>query len=96
MRFTWQYTAKAVHDLKQLDRTIYTRVVKKIATFCSAKDPFVFAKPLEGPWKGYFRFRIGEYRAVFRQEASGELSILLILRVKHRREVYERTIRASL
>lgn len=88
MRYEWRYTAKAVSDLKQLDRAIYTRIVKKVAQFCSSKDPFAFAKSLEGPWKGYFRFRIGEYRVIFRKEASGDLSILFILRVKHRREVY--------
>ena len=89
MRYDWKYTAKAVDDLKRLDRTVQQRILKKISQFCSAKDPFAFAKPLSGPWKRLFRFRIGDYRAVFRKEATGDLSILLILSIKHRREIYE-------
>ena len=89
MHYTWQYTEHALKDLKQLDRTRALGIAKKIATYCSSEDPFVHAKPLQGPWKGLFRFRIGDYRAIFRRDTTGYLIVLLILRVKHRKEVYE-------
>ncbi len=89
MEYTWRYTAKAIHELQSLDPAISARIVKKIAVFCSARDPFVWAQPLQGPWKGLFRFRIGDYRAIFRKEPTGRLIVLLVLSIKHRREVYE-------
>ncbi|MEK7102456.1 MAG: type II toxin-antitoxin system RelE/ParE family toxin [Patescibacteria group bacterium] len=35
-----------------------------------------------------YRFRIGDYRVVFTANKEGNLVILLILRIAHRREVY--------
>ncbi len=89
MAFTWLYTESAISDLKQLDRIVSVRIVKKIAMFCALPDPFVVARPLQGQWKGLWRFRVGDYRIVFRKDLSRQLTLLLILRVKHRREVYD-------
>ena len=48
-----------------------------------------FAKALSGPLQGFSRFRIGDYRVIFEQNASGKIVIYTILRIKHRREIYE-------
>jgi mRNA interferase RelE/StbE len=86
----WQYTRQALLDLQALDRVVATRIVKTIERFCSTENPFAFAKPLKGPGKGLFRFRIGDYRAIFRRDPStGRLLMLLILRIKHRKDVYD-------
>jgi mRNA interferase RelE/StbE len=89
MAVAWRYTERASKDLLALERRAARLVVKKITSYCTAPDPFTFAKPLQGSWKGLFRFRIGDYRAIFRKEPSGQLTLLLILRIKHRKEVYE-------
>lgn len=89
MACAWRYTARASKDLLLLEKRAARLIVKKIRSYCTAPDPLVFAKPLQGPWKGLFRFRIGDYRALFRKEPSGQLILLIILRVKHRKEVYE-------
>ena len=44
--------------------------------------------PLSGQLGGLFRFRIGDYRAIFRPDSRGQIVILLILRVGHRSEIY--------
>ena|ERR1700690_159118 len=43
------------------------------------------AKPLRGEWKGCFRLRTGDWRLIFRP-AGDEI---WIVRISHRREVYE-------
>ena len=89
MEYRWQYTTHASRDLTLLDRQTARIIAKKIRFYCTTPDPFAFAKPLSGTWKGLYRFRIGDYRVIFRKEPSGSVVILLILRVKHRREVYD-------
>lgn len=88
MSYIWKYTEHAVNDLKLLDRLVAQRILKKVAYFCTQENPLVHAKSLKGPFAGVLRFRIGDYRVLFRQESSGELVLLLILRVKHRSDVY--------
>lgn len=88
MSYTCKYTEHAVHDLKLLDQQVAQRVLKKVDFFCRSENPFTHAKPLKGGLEGIFRFRVGDYRVLFRQESSGKIVILLVLRVKHRREVY--------
>ena len=49
-------------------------------------DPRMLGEPLTGQLKGFWRYRIGDYRLVCRI-IDGEL-IVLVLEVGHRREVY--------
>ena len=84
-----RYAERAVTDLGKFDKTVARRIVKKINVYAASSDPFEYAKPLQGPWKGLFRFRIGEYRAIFRKNSAGKITVLLVLTVKHRKEAYE-------
>lgn len=89
MKYEARYTAEALETLDELETQVRARIVKKIGGYCSASNPMAFAKPLTGPFKGLFRFRIGDYRAIFRKDPRGAITILFILTIKHRREVYE-------
>jgi len=43
-------------------------------------------KPLSGKYRGLFRFRVGDYRVIFRIEHAQRLVIVLV--IGHRRDVY--------
>lgn len=43
------------------------------------------AKPLSREWVGHLRIRTGDYRVIFRLVGSD----VLVVRIKHRRDVYE-------
>ncbi|MBI4252588.1 type II toxin-antitoxin system RelE/ParE family toxin [Candidatus Uhrbacteria bacterium] len=58
-------------------------VREKLAFFASCDAPLLFAKKLKGS-KHIYRFRIGNYRAVFRIERS----TCIFLTVKDRKDVY--------
>jgi len=44
-------------------------------------------KPLRGRLTGHFRYRVGDYRVVYRIDEPGRLVVVLL--IAHRREAYE-------
>jgi len=89
MIFDIRLSDSASEDLEDLSVAIAKRITKKLKEIRASSDPMNYAKALTGDLKGLFRFRIGNYRAVFRKESDGTITIILILRVKHRKEIYD-------
>ena len=89
MTYQAQWTHKALKDLLLIGNSIADRITKKVDAYCSNANPLRYAKALKGDFQGLYRFRIGDYRAVFQKQADGTLTILLILRVKHRKDIYD-------
>lgn len=83
-----QYTKNAEEDLNRLERNLAKRIVKKIDFFLQQSHPLRFAQKLKDYELGAYRFRIGDYRAIFDIDGKGNIQILIILRVGHRKEVY--------
>lgn len=82
------YTEHAANDLRVLDKKIAQRIIQKIYFFSQQKNPIVFAKKLKNSALGQYRFRIGDYRALFDLDKRGNIRLLMILRIKHRKDVY--------
>lgn len=83
-----EYTEKALEDLKKLDKRIARRILEKLNFFVQQNNPIQFAKKLKDAQYGEYRFRIGDYRIIFDRNRKGVVQILMILSIKHRREVY--------
>lgn len=88
MRYSLRWDLDATQDLHALPKNIKTTILDKVEWFCKQIDPLHFAKPLSGKLRDLYRFRIGDYRAVFEIFPDGEIRILNILSVKHRKDVY--------
>ena len=88
MRYELFYTKKAWSDLQELDIVDSRRIVTKLRYFVEQSDPIKNSKPLKGVCKGLFRFRIGDYRAVFSKDAKGNVTILTIIRIQRRKDIY--------
>ena len=88
MKYELKWSIDAVKDLSELDRAVADRITKKTLWFCQQSSPWHHAEPLTGTYKGIHRFRVGDYRILFEIDHRGQLQILMVLRVKHRREVY--------
>lgn len=82
------YTNSARRDLSELPKQLAGRIIKKIDYFRQQKNPILFAKRLTNFAYGMYRFRVGDYRIIFDLAKKGQITILLILNVKHRKEVY--------
>lgn len=83
------YSENAVKDLRRIDKNIAQRIIKKIKSFSEKEDIKPFAKALKG-FEEKFRFRIGDYRAIFTIDKAGKIHILMILNVKHRKDIYRK------
>jgi len=85
------YTSSSQKDLKRLDSSVAQRVLKKVNEYSKLDNPMSKAKKLKGFEIDTYRFRVGDYRVVFRQDLkTKKLVVLVVLRVAHRKEVYDK------
>jgi mRNA interferase RelE/StbE len=82
------YSETALKDLKQLDKVVAKRIVLKIKDNADQIDPLLRAKPLVGKLGGWYRYRIGDYRAIFSIDADNQIILLKVLQVRHRKDIY--------
>jgi mRNA-degrading endonuclease RelE of RelBE toxin-antitoxin system len=71
-------------DYEDLPATIQARVndvIERLKQWPNVSG----AKPLRREWSGHFRIRTGDWRVIFRPVTP----CLLVVRIKHRSEVYE-------
>ena len=88
MASTIRFADKALADLKRLGPEPRRRIVRCLETrVAPAPDPRAFGRPLTGDKVGLWRYRVGDYRIICRITDGGDL-IVLVLRVGHRRDVY--------
>lgn len=70
-------------NLARLDITIQKNIKEKLVYFSQIENPIFFARKLRG-YKDIFRFRISDYRVIFKVVKK---TILLLL-VQHRKNIY--------
>lgn len=80
MRFV--FTARAMDDLRALDRQVQRRLLRKIAFYFAKPQPLKFSEPLTRV--GAHRLRIGDYRVIFDLERGRAV----IHRIGHRKDIY--------
>ena len=88
MKYQLLYTKRAISDLEELSVKDSQRIIKKLKYFSEQTNPLEHSKSLKGLYKGLYRFRIGDYRAIFSKDAQGTLTLLTIITVRHRKDVY--------
>ncbi len=86
MTYTVKWDGDALEDLSSLGKAEAIRIVKKIESHL-VKDPLNLGKPLSGNLASLYRYRIGDYRVIY-QIFKNEL-IVVVVRVGHRKDVYE-------
>lgn len=85
LRIEW--TARAVRDMRRLNVQDRERIIGRIERY--AGDPAAFARQVVSLTGSPFRrIRVGNYRVLFRIERE-VVAIMLVLRVRHRREAYD-------
>lgn len=88
MNWTYQVHEDADRDLDDLGPAARFEITawleKRIK---GAADPKHFGKPLRGELKGFWRYRVRDYRILCRLEKS--VLIVVVVAVGHRSSVYE-------
>ena len=87
MTYTVEISSSAAKSIAKIDKNTRLRIVGAIELLAlDPRPPGV--KMLRGGEQGLWRARVGDYRIVYTIE--DDRLIVLVLRVAHRREVYDR------
>ena len=76
------YKSSVEQDLKKIDRPVVRRLLTKLERVFSTNP--AAGEPLQGEFRGMFKYRIGDYRVLYVRIPDG----VLVLRIRHRRESY--------
>lgn len=88
MKYSVEYTPRAVKELKKLDKQTRALIfgwIEKNLVGC--ENPRQHGKGLTANRSGQWRYRIGDYRLI--AEIQDDKVVILVLTVGHRREVYD-------
>ena len=87
MNYRIEYLESVVAaDIPLLSKAVQRRIKQAIETKLSS-HPIEFGKPLRYSLKGARCVRVGDYRVIYTIEPN---DVVLIVRIGHRREVYEK------
>jgi mRNA interferase RelE/StbE len=79
-----KWTEGATKDLERLDRPVARRILRKLSWF-SKNFQSIVPEPLSGQLRGTFKFRIGDWRAVYTLEGK----TIVIQFIGHRSYIYQ-------
>jgi mRNA interferase RelE/StbE len=84
LKYRLVYTHRAIKDIQRLEPALKKRIGKTLLRY--EEDSLKYAVRLTESKLGTYRFRIGDYRAIFDLEGNE----IVVLRVGHRRDIYKR------
>ena len=95
MKWSIEFAKSVKQDLKKINPVDRTMIFKSLEQFEQNFDEIYEQelissskiKKLHGEWEGFFRLRLRSYRVIY--EKMGDKLIVLVVRVAHRRGVYE-------
>lgn len=83
--FKVAFEHEAEKEFLSFQKSVQIQIATKIREL--QKGHFLGDKALQGRHKGKFRKHAGDYRIIYLKE--GELLVITIIRVAHRKEVYD-------
>ena len=88
MRYDVQYSENARKALKKIDSFQSEIIISWIGkNLLGCENPRLHGKPLSGDKKDFWRYRVGAYRII--TDIQDSLLIIEIIKVGHRREIYD-------
>ena len=83
-----EYSRTAAKALQRMDRTLRIRMRDAIEGLTQT-PPKGDIKPMEGKPAGRYRLRVGGYRVIYRYNHDGVMTVLYILDVGPRGDIYK-------
>ncbi|MBZ1345503.1 MAG: type II toxin-antitoxin system RelE/ParE family toxin [Candidatus Nealsonbacteria bacterium] len=83
--FNFEFKKKAAKEIDKLSPKIRKRILEKLRFYSFQDNPLRFADKLKDSRFGEYRFRMGDYRALFDLENNK----IIILKVGHRKDIYK-------
>lgn len=88
MSFQVSYHPEVKKDVSKIPKNLKSRIRKAIEKKLM-HDPLRFGDPLKRSLQGYRKLRVGDYRVIYKIQKS----IVVILKIGHRKDVYENSRR---
>ena len=79
------YSDQVEKDLKKLDKPVIKKILDRVEKHL-AKDPKQLGKMLKGKFEGYWRYRWGNYRVIYK--ISEKEILIVVFRIAHRKSIY--------
>ena len=83
--YTVEIERRCLRELKQLGKSALIKAFNLIETVI-AKDPYS-GKELKGNYRGLYSYRFSEYHIIY--EIKKTKLLVVILRIRHRKDVYD-------
>jgi mRNA interferase RelE/StbE len=89
MNWTIKFSSHAEKYYKKLDKELRGRIKKELTEMGDLIDPLTHpaVKPLIGEMRGFYRIRIGSYRAIF--SIIHEIKTIAVVNIAPRGDVYK-------
>ena len=82
-----EFSDSALKALKKIDQQAAQRILRFVRErILSSDDPRAYGKALQGEFRTYWCFRVGDYRLICHIE--DDALRILVIRIGHRKEVY--------
>ena len=85
MAYKLLFDDKVLKDLKKIDKHWQKKILELIKTKL-IENPYI-GKKLVGDLSSYYRYRIHDYRVIY--EILEDEIVLVIIKIKHRKDVYK-------
>jgi mRNA interferase RelE/StbE len=83
-----EFDNRARKELRKLDKQTQERILNLLReNLATDEDPRRTGKSLKGHMKGLWRYRVGDYRII--SQIQDENILILVIRLGHRRDIYE-------
>lgn len=87
MAWTLKFDPSATKQLAKLDKPVSRLIIRVLEEkLAGTKDPRKFGEALTGGLRGYWRYRIGDYRVIC--ELRDHELLVWVVAIGHRREIY--------
>lgn len=88
MSWAYSFEASALKELKKLGPQAAREILGFLdGRIAGTEDPRTFGKALKGDLKGLWRYRVSDYRLIC--SIQDQRLIVLVLKVGHRRDIYD-------
>lgn len=84
--FIFELKGKAAKEIDRLPPKIRERILRKLKFYSLQENPFKYTEKIKDSMFGEYKFRIGDYRAIFDVEDNK----IVILKVGHRKDIYKK------
>ncbi len=87
MNWNLRFSQQADKSLRKLDKSDSSRIIRELEHISTLDNPLTKGTALKGNFRGLWRYRIGDYRAVCL--IKHDKLIILVIDIDHRSRVYQ-------